>query len=259
MADWQRANVVDLSIKAVLGPAQTPSGSHAFPVLGSDGERWIMKAPNNPQGARILVTEFLMSEVGHALGVPVCEVKPMMIIEEFVGTQIANGPILELGIGSASRQVPDVVEIRGQLTDRERDDNRRRHAAVFAFFDWCWGDDPQWLVCETADQRLYSHDHGFYLPPGGQDWTPETLAANVDIPHLLPGASQDGLDVGELERLAAELRGLEVTTLNAIFARVPSSWPASDADLEAVGEYLLKRAPQVASRIDELRARLGTS
>jgi hypothetical protein len=104
---------------------------------------------------------------------------------------------------------------------------------------------------------LYSHDHGFYLPPGGQYWTTETLAANVDIPHPL-GQPPDGLDIEELERLAAVLEALAQYDLQPILASVPASWSVNDADLEALGRYLHARAPNVAGRMKALRAKLGT-
>ena len=88
------------------------SGSQAFPVLATDGGRWHVKAPNNPQGSRVLVTEYLMSRVGQLIGAPVCEVSPIAITEEFADFQVVNGPKLAKGIASASRDVADVTEMR---------------------------------------------------------------------------------------------------------------------------------------------------
>lgn len=250
-----RPEEVELTMKAVLGPAQPVSGSQAFPVLGSDNGRWYAKAPNNPQGGRILVTEYLLSRAGRVIGAPVCEVEPMAITTDLAGFQVLNGPLLEVGIASASREIADAVEIRATLQHREQDDNARRHGGVIALFDWCWGEDPQWLVVETDEHRLYSHDHGLYLPPGGANWNEATLIPTVDVPHPLAGPP-DGLDTDELERLALALRALELEDLRAIASTVPARWAVTDEDLEAVCDYLLGRAPQVAARLDELRETL---
>jgi hypothetical protein len=75
----------------------------------------------------------------------------------------------------------------------------------------------------------------------------------VDVPHPLDQPA-DGLDRGELERLAGALRGLGEGDLEPVLASVPVSWPVSDAELEEVRRYLLARAPQVAERLDELRS-----
>lgn len=244
-----------LSIRAVLGPAQPNSGSQAFPVLASDGGRWYVKAPNNPQGDQILVTEYLVSQVGALIGAPVCTVRPIEIPSDLERFQVVNGPELRTGIGSASQAIPDAVEIRPHLLYRNEDDNARRHAGVFALFDWCWGDDQQWLAVETDEHRLYSHDHGYYFPPGGQNWTPADLEANVDQPHEL-NLPADGLDVDELARLADALDGLAASDVGAILESVPDEWRVSDEDLEALGKYLQNRAPAVASRLRALRAKL---
>lgn len=252
-----RPEEVELAIRGVLGPAAHVSGSQAFPALGSDGGRWHVKVPNNPQGPRVLVTEYLMSRVGQLIGAPVCEVKPIAITAEFAGVQVVNGPRLEEGIGSASRDIPDATEMRASLEHRDRDDNARRHAGVVAFYDWCWGDDPQWLIVATRDSELHSHDHGFYLPPGGQSWTTETLEANVDVPHPI-GTTAAGLDIAELERLADALRAVTAEHLADVFGTVPAGWPITDAELERLSSYLCQRAPQVAHRIDQLRETLGS-
>jgi hypothetical protein len=250
-----RRDEAEVSIRAILGPAQPTSGSQAFPVSDENGDRWYVKAPNNPQGSQILVTEFIVSCVGTLIGAPVCVVRPIRIPPDFEGFQVQNGPMLATGIASASRAIADVVEMRPHLLHRESDDNARRHAGAFAIFDWCWGDDQQWLIVESDEYRLYSHDHGFYLPPGGQHWTQDALLANVDIPHPL-GEPPERLDVDELERLAQVLESLDRIDLQSILAGVPASWAVSDADLEALGRYLDDRAGGVAERMRELRAKL---
>jgi hypothetical protein len=250
-----RPNEGQLAIRAILGPAAPVSGSQAFPVSCEDGSRWYAKAPNNPQGPRVLVTEYLVSEAGQLIGAPVCEVKPLTIPEAFAGYQVLNGPVLTAGVASGSREIRDAREMRPTLEHRDRDDNARRHAGVFALFDWCWGDDQQWLRVETADQMLYSHDHGFYLPPGGQDWTTASLQANVDVEHSL-GLPADGLDVDELERLADALDALDAASLRPLLATVPVVWPVSDDELKEVGRFLERRARQVARRMRDMRAKL---
>jgi hypothetical protein len=203
----------------------------------------------------VLVTEYLASRAGRLIGAPVCEVEPIEIPAEFDGYQVERGPVLSAGVASASRFIPHITEIRGTLAHRDQDDNARRHAGVMSFYDWFWGDDPQWLVSSVEDLRLYSHDHGFYLPPGGQTWTAEALASHVDTPRDL-GQSTQGLDVLELARLEEALRDVTPTQIEHIIFSVPAVWPVTDDQLAAVRGYLVRRAPQVGDRLAAVRATL---
>lgn len=127
------------------------------------------------------------------------------------------------------------------LEYRQRDDSQRRHAGVLALYDWCWGGDDQWLYCETDDRKLYSHDHGWYLPEVGPDWSEASLLGHVDTPHTLHGPSND-LDQTALRQLAERLEPVTREELAAMLQGVPVSWSASDAELEALGFFLERRA-----------------
>jgi hypothetical protein len=96
----------------------------------------------------------------------------------------------------AYRGVRD-AQLLHALDHRQEDDNRRRHVGVFASYDWCWGEDDQWLYSDTEEQKLYSHDHGWYFPEDGPDWSEATLTSRVDDAHV-PNYSKNGLDPGAL-------------------------------------------------------------
>jgi hypothetical protein len=232
-------------------------GSQPFPTVDDQNERWYVKAPNNPQGGRVVVTELIVSAVGRLIGAPVCEVEPIEIPADFAGMTLPSGLALQAGIGSASRAIPDVTQAGG-LEHRRRDDNRRRHVGVFALYDWCWGGDGQWLYCASADEKLYSHDHGWYLPPEGADWNEAALLAEVDTSRQLP-APHDELDVGECERVADALEAVTREDLCSILAGVPAQWGIPVIELEAVGYFLERRAPAVGARIRAMGAQLQGS
>lgn len=244
---------VTLVIEMVLGPSER-GGSGSFPARGSDGERWYVKPQNNHQGGRVITTEYIVSAAGRLIGAPVCEVQPVVIPPELAGHRFPSGLTLEQGVASASRAIGDAVEDRG-LLHRDRDDNRRRHAGVFALYDWCWGGDPQWLYVEPQDGKLFSHDHGWYLPPEGPEWTEDALTAHVDIDRPL-GHDTAGLDADELLRLADALDALGRDELVAALSGVPESWPGAE-DLESVGFFLERRAPHAACRMRDLHAKLS--
>jgi hypothetical protein len=247
---------VTLELGGLLGVSRG-GGSQSFPALDRAGERWNVKAPNNPQGGRVVCTEHLVSAAGRLIGAPVCEVQPIRITEEFVGITFPNGLLLAAGVGSASREVPDVVEER-DLAHRDRDDNASRHVGVFALYDWCWGADGQWSVRTSDDNRLFSHDHGWYFPPEGPDWNEGELVNKVDVPREL-AKSAAGLDLAEIDRVAYALEAVTREHLRSILLSVPSEWAVPNDDLEAVGFFLERRAPAVAARMRATAAKLTQS
>jgi hypothetical protein len=120
---------------------------------------------------------------------------------------------------------------------------------VYALYDWCCGADAQWLYDLNNDRTLYSHDHGLYFPPPGKGgWTISDLVTVVDVPYQLPDPP-DGLLATAIDELAASLEDVDRSSLVSIMNRVPTSWPVSDDELEALGWFLEYRAPAVAERL----------
>lgn len=255
LQDWQglvRDRIdpsTTLVVELPLGSSPR-GGSGTFLARASDRQRWWIKPLNNLQGPRVIVTESIIGRAGMLIDAPVCEVAVVRIPEELVGWEFRPNAQLEAGLAHASLAVEDASEV-SQLEYRERDDNRQRHAGVFALYDWCWGGDDQWLHCETDDRKLYSHDHGMYLP-GGPAWDEASLSAHVDAPHP-PAYASSGLDPEALADFADRLDTITRDDLVALMSAVPASWPVSDRELEAVGFFLERRASAVAARLRALK------
>jgi len=239
------------SIRVEVPITYSPAGSSGtFLALASDQRRWWVKPLNNAQGPRVTLTEHLIACAGRLIGAPTCQAAVIEIPAEVAGWEFRPGLYLEAGLAHASLAVDDVQEAR-TLDYRERNDNQRRHAGVYAIYDWCWGGDEQWLYCETADRKLYSHDHGFYLPETGPDWTKETLLARVNEPHQFPHTA-NGVDAASLHDLAIRLDSVSQEELVVLLKGVPASWSVLDAELETLGYFLQARAPGVAQRLRNL-------
>ena len=110
------------------------------------------------------------------------------------------------------------------------------------------GGDVQGLLAAKDENRFYSHDHGWYLPPEGKTWTVADLDANADVPHELP-TNPNGIGASVAEEVAASLEAAKRSALQKALAGIPSVWPVNDDELEGVGFFLEKRAPIVAQRI----------
>ncbi|MCQ3813898.1 MAG: hypothetical protein KTU85_05700 [Acidimicrobiia bacterium] len=120
------------------------------------------------------------------------------------------------------------------------------------FWFWCWGGDEQWLYAEPEDRKLYSHDHGWYLPETGPTWDVDALVNRVREPRKASWPSK-GLDPAGIATCVQRLWALKRDELAAKLNGIPKSWPVSDLELERVGWFLESRAPEVAARLESMR------
>ncbi|MBB3750822.1 hypothetical protein FHT44_003317 [Mycolicibacterium sp. BK634] len=195
------------------------------------------------------MAEWVVASLGSAIGAPVCETALVEIPDALLPCEFAPGCALVAGVGCASRDLGGTpLEIRDNLDHRSDDDNRRRHAGVFALVDWFYGDDLQWLLDTSDDWTIHSHDHGWYLPPAGPTWTPAGLRSTVGTPGQTIGDSA-GLDLAELDRLANAIEAVSDAVIVDVLAAVPEGWGIPTDDLDCIGWYLAERRSAVASRL----------
>jgi hypothetical protein len=239
-----------LTMVAPLGTSPG-GGSGSFPCLASDGQKWFVKAPNQSQGGMVLVTEYIVGRLGRLIEAPTCRGEIIEVPSDLAGFEFQPGAKLAAGYGHGTLMISAAVEVRGTPGRRFEDDNRQRHVGIFALYDWCWGSDEQWLHCTTDDWRIYSHDHGWYLPPSGPSWDAASLMTSVHVPHPLP-ADAAGLDSETAADVASRLDALDRTAVRDVLMGVPLAWGVEDTDLEVLGWFLEERAPDVAARLRAL-------
>lgn len=198
-----------------------------------------------------MVTEYVVGRVGALIGAPTCENSIIKIDPAFEGWEFAQGRHLRSGLGHGTLEVEAAIEERPNLKYRSEDDNKARQAGIYALHDWCWGSDQQWLHSTAHENTIFSHDHGFYFPPSSWRWEVDALRQRVDEAHVL-GQATDGLTQRDLWMAADQLDKVDKSALVAILRQVPTTWPATDAELETLGWFLERRAGAVASRLREL-------
>lgn len=259
LSDWRGQVQRDLgqpaALKAALGKSNGKGGSGAFLGLGGDERKWWIKPLNNPQSQRVPINEQIVGRAAALIGAPACGVALIEVTPDVAGWNYHDQLTLELGIAHGSAAVTDGLEQR-TLTSGTEDDNRRRHAGIFALWDWCWGGDEQFLYATTDDNRIYSHDHGHFFP-GGPNWTVDLLTQSVDVPMPLPRPATD-LDVSTLHTLADRLDQIPRSGLQEVLGNIPRAWPISDEELETMGYFLEYRAAGVAVRLRQLARSLTT-
>lgn len=136
-----------------------------------------------------------------------------------------------------------------KLTCRSDDDNAWRHLGYIALYDWCWGGDAQWLIAQSEDGAYYSHDHGWFLPPTGREWTESELVAQLARPDEFADEG-DGIDREHVARMVDRLKTLRRDEISTALVPIPTSWPVTDEQLETVGYFLEARAAGVAARLE---------
>jgi hypothetical protein len=238
----------------LLAPVQPGGQSAASPFLGkcSDNNNWWIKPPVVGM-KRALVAEWTAGKLGSVIGAPVCEVALVDIPAQLLPYEYGPGKQLVAGTGCASCDLGGTPhEVKTTLQYRDADDNGRRHAGVFAIVDWFYGNDVQWLHDTADDWTLHSHDHGWYLPPGGPDWTVDQLRATVATPQQ-PLGDPAGLDVDELNRLASAIDAVTDDQIVEVLSAVPPQWDVAPSDLECLAWYLAERRTSVAARLRSLR------
>lgn len=248
--DGTRVATVEVSLRAPIRRAQS-SGAGAFLGLASDDQQYWFKVPGNHQGNYVLANEVIVERVGALIGAPVCErtlawVSPAMMGWKHYPAPVSPGPV----IAHASRHVRGAID-DDALTYIRRDDNARRQASMLALWDWCLGDDEQWLYEAANSSSIWSYDHGLWFTTGEGDWDKEILQSLVEIDGSFPHPPT-GLNRERLRDVADRIEAVSPDELVSAMSEVPVEWGVPHEDLEAMGWLLYRRAPAVAARVRRL-------
>lgn len=239
-----------VALRAPIRRAQS-SGAGAFLGLADDGRQYWFKVPGNSQGNQVLTNEVIVEGVGRLIGAPVCH-RALATVPPSV-TRWADYPVRASDsavVAHASLHVAGAVD-DDALAYTRRDDNARRQASLLALWDWCLGDDEQWLYDASNSSSIWSYDHGLWFTTGEGDWTPAVLERMVDLDGTFQ-AAPPGLDRVRMLEVAQLLEAITPDDLLTVMSAVPVDWSASDSDLEAMAWFLYRRAPGVAERTRRL-------
>jgi hypothetical protein len=247
-----RSDVAPAATSVIVISGPTSTMSRAFKVGCDDNrEYWIKTLQGVEPGQRpSLALEQVLGRVGMMLGISVVPPHLVRIPVGMAFPDLGNGRQVEPGIAHATLSFSSVVEKKTQPDHRSDDDNRRRHAGIFALVDLARGSDLQYLYDSSAENSILSHDHGLYACQTGQLDVGAMIAA-VDQPALSCG-DPAGLDGPELERLAVALETVAASDIIAILNLIPSDWPVSDEQLGTLGWFLCERAGRAAANLRDL-------
>lgn len=247
LATYQRPSA-SLTASSILRHVNTGCTPLLMSTQKADELYWV-KPQYNPHGQTSLLAEQVVAAVGRYLGAPIPSTALIEIPSVFASYRFPDGNFLMTGIAHASKHVESECVEDTELLYVPKDGNRYRAPKFIALWEWCFGEDPQWLYAQADDYQLWTFDHGLWLGGGGE-WEISDLQATVDIPSGWPG-SVKGMDSTTFMGLADAINACTVSDLLSFVSAVPIDWGFSDAELIEVARWLDRRRASVITSLKQ--------
>lgn len=224
------------------------SGSEPAEVLADDGRLYWMKPIGNPHGATSLLAERVVGVVGEWLSAPVAPSRLLDLSTVLAGRmQFSDMTKATPGLAHGSQVVTSQPLELDTLTHGGKDDNAHRGALYVALWELCAGEDQQFLYALDESHSVWSIDHGMWIGGQGQ-WSPDALSSGPKYSPHWSGTIR-GLSKTSCLGAADRLEQLDQSTALALASSVPLEWGFTRTDLAHIADWLLERAPKVASRM----------
>ena len=223
-----------------------------FLGLCESGRQYWIKALGNPQGDLVLVSERVVSAVGELIGAPVRPTALVEITEAVAANRPGNLSFLRSGTAHGSLHL-EPADVSDDVLYTTSDNNPTRLPALAGLWDWCLGEDEQWIYAPSEDHSLWSFDHGLWIGQGF-DWSAADAAALSQQDRRWNNRLR-GADPVAFTQVAERIEAVTADEILGAVASVPLTWGISDTDLEALAWVLWIRRQPVAARLRELSAR----
>ena len=212
-------------------------GSQAHLIQANDKNFYAVKSPGNPQGARVLVNEYLGSKVFQEMGIASAASTPVVVTQEFL-----NGtPEMDLvskhervpiqpgfHLGSRYEASPDTVAIYDFLPEAliSQINNTDDFLGALVADQWLNNKDGRQFVFfreQTSSSkrgfRAVAIDHGFCL--GGNEWTlRDSPLTGMQFQQTVYRSATSLA----CERWLTKLNGIDEERMMAWVSEIPSEW-----------------------------------
>jgi hypothetical protein len=244
VSDYLRRIVNELApakVSAVEEIRRMRGGTQAHLMRCSDGEYYVVKLQNNPQGVRILANEFLATALAERLGLSVPQARIVQVSQKLIAN--SDDMVIELPHGRA-RVLPGLcfgsqcpfpkdtssgTVLDGALLPNEWLDsveNLRDFVGIFVFDKWAGNTDCRQAVFARSGPRslkAFMIDHGSCFD--GDRWTfPDAPRNGFYIRHDIYGvAATRGFGTFEpwLDEIESKIDG---AVLSSIAREIPPEW-----------------------------------
>lgn len=239
-------------------------GAQSKMLLCDDGNYYVVKFTNNPQGRRVLANELIGTRLASALGLPVPDVAVVYV----AGSTIRQNPELTVhysgrtepcdpGLCFGSRYVADPHDhdihdyLPAEMFGRVR--NLHVFAGALVFDKWtCNADGRQALFSKSSIQKKFTVtliDQGLCF--NNQEWNfPDAPLRGVYAWNRVY-AGVTGWE--SFEPWLSRLEGMTEQSLLRAVRYVPCEWFGTQADLDTLLEHLFRRRLRARELIEEFR------
>lgn len=229
-------------------------GAQSHLMRCEDGNYYVVKFQNNPQGVRILANELLGTRLAARLGLPTPAAEVVEVRQELIAN--TEDLVMQLGRGRAECRagrhfgsrypgLPAEVAVYDFVPDEilEEVENLGDFRGMLVFDKWtCNTDGRQAIFFRAAPAERYRAqmiDNGFCFNAG--EWNfPDAPLRGIYLRHKVYG-SVTGMDSFEPWLSRIESRVAE-TALDEMQSEIPPEWYDDDTDaLEGLLEQLWRR------------------
>src|SRR5690625_667240 len=147
-----------MHVREVLATGSTP-----LHVIASNGHRYYVKTQHNPHHQSSLLAEVIVHRAAQHLAVPTPEFTFLHLPDEVARNQSNhNGEPPYPGVCFASKEI-DQAHHEDRLTHLKRDHNLLHRPGYIALWEWCLGEDNQFLYRLDDRYSLTAFDYGLWL------------------------------------------------------------------------------------------------
>jgi len=228
-----------LTVQDIEGLLTGGNSGKPMQVICTDQMRYALKLNDstNPSHGRTLATEQVVGRLGQLLGAPTVQPARVLCPQELLSNFVETGNRVA-GLGHASRFLDrrQLREDRGQPLQPVTKKNREDHARLGVLYGWIGAGDHQ-VLRDTQTDEIFSHDHGLFLPGGG-NWGKTNLIAGTP---LVPDPWFLDPDPSNVIEASMQIKALTDAQIAGAIAYVDASWGVGDDDLIALANYLSAR------------------
>jgi hypothetical protein len=228
-------------------------GSQSSLIGASDGNFFVLKLANNPQGPNTLFNEAFGAILAQSLGLPVPDWRPVQVSREFIARNpdlsfsipegvCAPAPGLHFGskfvIGSQDEEVFEIVPSRWM----ERVEKPHLFAGMLLLDIWTENvDRRQVLFIERAENRclevvFFDNGHMFGGPHGDRK-----LRCPQSCAYYLQQIYAKAFDSGATETWLRTIEDWTETILQAMIERVPQEWRTRSLERDTIARLMQNR------------------
>ena len=254
-----------MAVQAVQAIRRMRGGAQSQLMLGADGNLWVVKFRNNPQGTRVLANELIATRLAEAAGLTV----PPTDVVDVSGWLIRNSPEMWVDAGRGERaacaeglafgsqfvgglmpgQVVDYLpeEQMGELR------NLAEFAGMLCIDKWTGNSNGRQAVfARKPRERKYRAvfiDQGYCFHANEWRFPDSPLRGVYPRNHVYEWVT--GWD--SFEPWISRVEAMDATVLWSIAEVVPPEWYGDPAELEVLMEAMLKRRSRVRELVTMFR------